>query len=126
MQIHRPSKLKVGSLTVVFAIALMMAQPRPAHAYVDPYSAFVVAVAAVVVTYAAVKATVCVPVAVFKASDHPNGFTGAFGECFRPGQKQTAAAPIEKDNSLQFEPEEPTLPPAESASAGTEAEALAQ
>ena len=132
MQIHRPSKLKVVSLTVVFALALVMAQPRPAHACLDPFTFSACVFAAVVaaaVTVVAVKAVICTPVAAFNASDHQNGFTGAYGDCFRPNRSQTTAVPVEKDYSVQLstsEPEALTQPSADSASADEPSETPAQ
>jgi hypothetical protein len=130
MKIHRPSKLKVVSLVVVFALALVMAQPRPAHAWcIDPYSCaailgLAVTAIAVVVT---VKTAICTPVAAFKASDHPNGFTGAFKDCWKPEQKQTVA-PVERiaAEPTADEPEELTQPTFDSTPADEASESPAQ
>lgn len=130
MKIHRPSKLKVVSLAVIFALGLVMAQPRPAHAWcIEPYSCaailgLVVTAAAVVVT---VKTAICTPVAAFKASDNPNGFTGAFKDCWKPEQKEPGA-PLERIavEPAADEPEELTMTSVDSASAEEAPESPAQ
>ena len=89
MQMNRPSKWKVLLVALVFSGAFVLAEARKAHAFVDPLTAYVtvyavgfVAIVAVVATFAAVKTTVCTPVAAIKASDHPEGFGGAFKDCW--------------------------------------------
>jgi hypothetical protein len=87
------SKLKLLLVAAAFIAGFTVA-PRFAHAQpnlkLDEAVAkafFVVAVYAPVMTtvaaaYASVMTTICAPVAVFKGSDHPEGFKGAFGVCF--------------------------------------------
>ena len=100
MKTNRPSKVKVVVIALLFAAALVLAQPRPAHAcFLDPFACLVVAVVAVAVTVVAVQAVICTPVAAFKAPDHTNGFTGAYGDCFRPGASQNTAAATKGDKS---------------------------
>lgn len=94
MQINRPSNLKVVLIALAFGAALVMTQPRTAHAY---EAAGIAVVVIAVATYAAVKATVCTPIAMFKASNHANGFTGAFRDCFRTGEAQSIAAATKED-----------------------------
>ena len=104
MKMTRPSKSKVLLIALIFGATMVLAGARPAHACFDPltflacgYAAVFATVIAVAGTYVAAKATVCTPVAAYKASDHPNGFTGAFGDCFSLRGSQSGAAVIKED-----------------------------
>ena len=135
MKTNRPSKVKVVVIALLFAAALVLAQPRPAHACLDPFTlgaCLVVAVVAVAVTVVAVQAVICTPVAAFKAPDHTNGFTGAYGDCFRPGAPQNTAAATKGDKSsdsiqpapTQAEPSSQTSTDSVLGETGAEAPAL--
>ena len=84
MDSSHPSRGLVFFSALLLSGALFLAKPAPAAAQNAgaAYAGVVVIVAAVVVTYAAVMTVVCTPVAAFKASDNPRGFSGAFADCF--------------------------------------------
>ena len=73
--------LRVLLVTLFLSLYLCMAPP-PAKAQAGGEGAAVAAVIFIVGAYVATMATICTPVAAIRASDHPRGFGGAFGECF--------------------------------------------
>ena len=107
MQMNRPSKWKALLVALVFGSALVLAQAEKAHAFVDPLTiqaAAVLGVLAIAGTYAAVKATICTPVAAFKASDHAGGFGGAFKDCWNWSRGLQEAASSGTSASSQIPP----------------------
>lgn len=131
MKTNRPSKLKVLLIALIFGATPVLTQARTAHAFCfEPYSC--AAIIGLAATFVAVKAAVCTPVAAFKASDHQNGFTGAFGDCFRPGASQNIAAATKGDKSsdsiqpaaTQAEPSSQTSTDSVLGETGAEAPAL--
>ena len=102
------STLKVQSShsRLVFSGALVLTAAKSAQANPGPGSGeagFVLLVVAAVVTYATVLATICTPVAAFKARDHEAGFAGAFKDCwywYRSSQESASTATGETETVM--------------------------
>lgn len=106
MKVNHGSRLRVLLVALVISTALILAPARQASA--DGLDGLVpVALIAVglIITYATVMGIVCTPVAAVKASDYPEGFSGAFGDCFSLEMKETAPA-AERDGTSDKPAEE--------------------
>lgn len=102
MHFNRQSKWKVLLIALIFGGALMLGQAEKAHAHGEGAVVIgaIAVIGAILATYATVMTTVCIPVAAIKASDHPGGLGGAFGDCFFLRARQTPPAPTKQDESV--------------------------
>jgi hypothetical protein len=112
MKIHRPSKWKVLVAVLSVSGAMILTQPRTAHAFcIEPYSC--AAIVGLAVTYATVLTTVCTPVAAVKAWNSSTSFTGAFKDCWywhRPSQQAAPSQTSETEPTPQLDETESAGP----------------
>ena len=100
MKTGYPSKVKALLMVLIFSSVMVLGQAKRADAdagggvALGAIAIFVTAVG----TYATVMGVACTPIAAVKASDHPGGFSGAFGDCFGFGfNSETATAAANND-----------------------------
>ena len=79
MILGQPSKFRIALITVIFSAALVLGQARRADAYASDPLVLLVFLGAI---YASIMGVACTPIAAAKASHYPEGFSGAFKDCF--------------------------------------------
>ena len=111
MILKRQPKLSVLLIALIFLAALpALAEARGGGGGGGGEGAIVAFVILAVATYATAMTVVCTPVAAFKRSDHPEGFTGAFGDCFFWRASRTTAAATEQNKTAEsIEPAAPQV-----------------
>ncbi len=108
MKVCHPSKLRVLLIALIFSVVMVLGQTKRADAYMPGVDAVVVVatVVAVVAAFALVIGVACTPIAVAKASDYPEGFSGAFGDCFNFELNSDQTAPAGENNDASDKPAE--------------------
>ena len=111
MILKRQPKLGVLLITLLFLAGLpALAEARGGGGGAGGEGAIAAFVILAVATYATTMTVICTPVAAFKRSDHPEGFTGAFGDCvFWRASRTTAAATEQNKTAESKEPVGPQV-----------------
>ena len=109
MRFIRRLKLRVFLVTLIVSAMLVLGQARRADAQGEAAVVYVFLAATLAATYITVKTVmgvVCTPIAAIMASDYPEGFSGAFGDCFAFELNSDQTAPTGENNDASDKPAE--------------------
>ncbi len=108
MKVGHPSRIRVLLVTLIVSTVMVLGQTKRADAYMPGLETVVVAytVVAVVAAVALVIGVACTAIAVAKASEYPEGFSGAFRDCFNFELNSDQTAPAGENNDASDKPAE--------------------